>query len=66
MDPRYLRPIEVNELCGDASKARRILAWEPRTSSSDLVRLMLVDDLKAVGIEPPAAMSAATAVSEPQ
>ncbi len=45
-DPRYYRPAEVDHLCGDASKARRELGWEPKTSFRDLVRLMVDADLK--------------------
>ncbi len=40
-DPRYLRPTEVDALCGDASKARRILGWEPETDFASLVREMV-------------------------
>jgi GDPmannose 4,6-dehydratase len=49
IDPRYYRPNEVNELCGDASKAREKLGWQPRVSFRELVRIMLDDDLRAVG-----------------
>ena len=47
-DPQYYRPAEVNILCGDASKAKRILGWEPRTSFRELVRIMVEFDLKAL------------------
>ena len=33
IDARYFRPTEVDELCGDASKAERVLGWRPRTAS---------------------------------
>jgi len=45
IDPRYFRPAEVDLLLGDASKARRVLGWEPRTSFGELVRLMVDADL---------------------
>ncbi|MGH2810101.1 MAG: GDP-mannose 4,6-dehydratase [Actinomycetota bacterium] len=45
IDPRYYRPSEVNSLCGDASKARRVLGWEPKTRFADLVRLMVDADI---------------------
>ncbi len=45
LDPRYLRPTEVDNLLGDASKAARELGWRPRTTFSDLVRLMMENDL---------------------
>jgi GDPmannose 4,6-dehydratase len=46
IDKRYLRPAEVDLLLGDASKAKRILGWEPRIRFKDLVRLMVDADLK--------------------
>jgi len=51
IDERYLRPTEVDELCGDASKARECLGWEARTTFRDLVRLMLEHDLAEAGID---------------
>jgi GDPmannose 4,6-dehydratase len=53
IDPRYLRPTEVEVLIGDASKAKRLLGWEPRTSFRDLVRIMVDADMEAVGVTPP-------------
>jgi len=46
IDPRYLRPTEVDLLIGDASKARRLLGWEPKTRFADLVKLMVDADIK--------------------
>jgi GDPmannose 4,6-dehydratase len=46
LDPRFLRPAEVEHLVGDASKARERLGWEPRTSFEELVRLMVDSDLE--------------------
>jgi GDPmannose 4,6-dehydratase len=46
VDPRYFRPAEVNYLCGDASKAKRMLGWEPRTSLPELVRIMVEADVQ--------------------
>jgi GDPmannose 4,6-dehydratase len=46
LDPRYLRPTEVDALCGDASKARRLLGWAPRVSFKELVRMMVEHDLE--------------------
>ena len=43
-DPRYCRPAEVDVLCGDASKARRLLSWEPRVGFEELVTLMIEAD----------------------
>jgi GDPmannose 4,6-dehydratase len=46
MDPRYLRPAEVDTLLGDASKARAVLGWKPRVTFSELVREMAREDLR--------------------
>jgi GDPmannose 4,6-dehydratase len=48
IDPRYFRPTEVDFLLGDASKARRILGWQPRVSFPELVRIMVDADLQAL------------------
>jgi GDPmannose 4,6-dehydratase len=45
IDPRYLRPTEVDALQGDASKARKRLGWAPRVSFRDLVKMMVAHDL---------------------
>ena len=52
VDERYLRPTEVEELCGDASKATAKLGWEPRIRFAELVRIMLEHDLREAGVEP--------------
>ena len=44
-DPQFLRPAEVDQLVGDASKARERLGWEPRHSFRDLVEMMVDADL---------------------
>jgi GDPmannose 4,6-dehydratase len=51
VDPRFLRPAEVDHLVGDASKARRELEWEPRTGFRELVELMVDADLERVANE---------------
>lgn len=45
IDPRYLRASEVDALCGDASKAKRVLDWEPKIKFKDLVARMTESDL---------------------
>jgi GDPmannose 4,6-dehydratase len=45
-DPRYFRPAEVDALCGDATKAREKLGWEPTVTFKDLVRIMVDADVK--------------------
>lgn len=47
VDPRYFRPTEVELLLGDASKAKEKLGWEPKTTLSELVTMMMQEDLKA-------------------
>ena len=47
-DARYLRPAEVGTVVGDASKARRVLGWQPRTTFRELVRMMVEADLAAL------------------
>ena len=48
-DPALLRPAEVDHLVGDASKARRILGWEPRVAFPVLVEMMVRADLDRLG-----------------
>jgi GDPmannose 4,6-dehydratase len=51
VDPRYLRPAEVDTLLADPSKARQKLGWEPRTTFRELVELMVDAELRRVGAE---------------
>lgn len=44
-DPRYMRPAEVDHLCGDAGKAKDQMGWAPKTSFTDLVAMMVDHDL---------------------
>jgi len=46
VDPRFCRPAEVEDLRGDAAKARQVLGWEPAHSFEDLVREMVRSDLQ--------------------
>jgi GDPmannose 4,6-dehydratase len=45
IDPKYYRPAEVDVLQGDASKAKRILGWEPKVKFSELVKIMVEAEL---------------------
>jgi GDPmannose 4,6-dehydratase len=45
-DPEFLRPAEVDQLVGDASKAREKLGWEPRHSFRELAEMMVDADLE--------------------
>ncbi|HET8775139.1 MAG TPA: GDP-mannose 4,6-dehydratase [Thermoanaerobaculia bacterium] len=51
IDPRYLRPTEVELLLGDASKARQQLGWTPRTSFRELVDMMTDHDVRLAADE---------------
>ncbi|MCS7056430.1 MAG: GDP-mannose 4,6-dehydratase [Thermoflexales bacterium] len=48
VDPKYYRPAEVDLLIGDASKAGRVLGWEPQVNFEQLVRMMVDADLQAL------------------
>ena len=45
IDPRYFRPTEVEQLLGDASKARKKLDWKPSKSLEELIAEMIKEDL---------------------
>ncbi|MDO5758252.1 MAG: GDP-mannose 4,6-dehydratase [Rhodobacterales bacterium] len=51
VDPRYLRPTEVDVLLGDASKARTNLGWEPECSLEQLVSEMLEADMERIKLQ---------------
>jgi GDPmannose 4,6-dehydratase len=48
LDKKYLRPAEVDLLIGDASKAKRILGWQPTVTFSGLVLLMVNADMESL------------------
>jgi GDPmannose 4,6-dehydratase len=50
-DERYYRPAEVDQLIGDASKARRVLEWEPTYTFRELIREMVASDLRLLSSE---------------
>jgi GDPmannose 4,6-dehydratase len=45
VDPRFMRPAEVDVLRGDFTKAKNQLGWEPKTSFDELVKIMIENDL---------------------
>jgi GDPmannose 4,6-dehydratase len=48
VDPRFLRPADVIDLVGDASKARREMGWEPQVSFEELMCMMVDHDLELI------------------
>ena len=44
-DPRFMRPAEVDLLIGDATKAKESLGWKPKVGFSELVRMMVENDI---------------------
>ena len=46
VNPKFFRPAEVDLLIGDASKAKKVLGWEPKISYADLVKRMVDSDMK--------------------
>ena len=52
VDPKFFRPTEVEQLCGDPTKAKTLLGWNPtKTPFEQLVRLMVENDMKRYGKE---------------
>ena len=52
-DDRYERPAEVDLLIGDASKAKKILDWEPKVRFHELVGIMVDADMELLSRETP-------------
>jgi len=46
IDPKYFRPMEVDALLGDPTKARKVLGWEPNVSFAQLVDMMVEADME--------------------
>lgn len=46
-NPKFMRPAEVDYLIGDASKAKNVLGWKPKTSFKQLVQLMVKADIES-------------------
>ena len=45
IEPQFYRPAEVDLLMGDASKAKTLLGWEPKTTLEELCKIMVEADL---------------------
>ena len=52
IDPRYFRPVEVEQLIADSKKAKEKLGWNPKIKFKDLVKIMIDSDMRAIGSEP--------------
>jgi len=52
IDPRYLRPAEVEVLVGNASKAKEKLGWQPKIKFKELARIMIDSDFRELGLTP--------------
>jgi GDPmannose 4,6-dehydratase len=52
-DPRYERPAEVDLLIGDATKAKKVLGWEPKVRFNEIVRIMVEADMDLLSREAP-------------
>jgi GDPmannose 4,6-dehydratase len=52
LDPKFLRPAEVDHLIGDSSKARKVLGWKPEVDFPGLVRMMVDADLERLSRAP--------------
>ena len=48
IDPKYIRPAEVDLLLGDSEKAKKKLGWKPRVNFEQLIEMMVQQDLKKV------------------
>ncbi len=53
IDPRYLRPTEVQELIADSAKAKKNLDWEFKIRFKELIKIMIDADMRKVGSTPP-------------
>jgi GDPmannose 4,6-dehydratase len=51
VDKKLMRPADVHTLCGDASKAGKVLGWKAKTKVPELVRIMVEADLERVSEE---------------
>jgi GDPmannose 4,6-dehydratase len=52
LDPKFLRPAEVDHLIGDAAKARSVLGWQPDVSFEVLVKMMVDADVQRLSLTP--------------
>jgi GDPmannose 4,6-dehydratase len=48
IDPRYYRPTEVDHLLGNATKAKKVLGWQPKIAFKELVKIMVLADFEKI------------------
>ncbi|MBR6354904.1 MAG: GDP-mannose 4,6-dehydratase, partial [Paludibacteraceae bacterium] len=49
VDPKFFRPTEVEQLCGDPTKAKTLLGWNPtKTTFEELIKIMVRHDLESI------------------
>ena len=49
-DERFMRPAEIDVLCGDSTKARKVLGWKPTTSFEEMIRRMVNTDIGLLSV----------------
>lgn len=52
IDPKYFRPTETEELISNPAKAKEKLGWKAKVTFSDLVKIMVDADMRAIGLDP--------------
>ena len=52
IDPSFMRPTDIDVLCGNAAKARHVLGWAPEISLEELVAEMVEADLRRLTARP--------------
>jgi len=51
IDPRYYRPVEVEQLIADSTKAKEKLGWNPKIRFKDLIKIMIDADMRAINLK---------------
>ena len=51
IDKNYIRPLDVNTLLGNASKARKKLSWKPKTNINELIEEMISEEVNILNVE---------------
>ena len=51
VDKNYIRPLDVNTLLGNASKARKKLSWKPKTNINQLIEEMISEEINILNAE---------------